>query len=244
MEKVIALLSIFLLFCVIGWVIEVIYRSSANKHFVNPGFMVGICLPIYGFGGLILYLIFKINMGISSIYLDVFLKVLIAAIILTAIEFIGGFISLKVYHNRLWDYRDKKFNIMGLVCPKFSFYWAILSLAFYLLVYSWLDTFTSYIYSHNFMILLLGLSLGIFLVDLAYSIKLLDKIRAYAIRIQENVVFENLKRQAKEKTALRIEKIRGWAIFKMASRISHYLDEENQKFQEKRNKRDKDNHNN
>ena len=40
--------TLFLSFSLIGWIIEVIYRSWAAKKFVNPGALIGPYLPIYG----------------------------------------------------------------------------------------------------------------------------------------------------------------------------------------------------
>ena len=47
----------FGLYSFIGWIIEVIYRSREQKKLVNPGFLYGPFLPIYGFGAvLVIYL--------------------------------------------------------------------------------------------------------------------------------------------------------------------------------------------
>ena len=47
----------FFFFSISGWIIEVAYRSAKNRHLVNPGFLKGPYLPIYGFGGLLRYLL-------------------------------------------------------------------------------------------------------------------------------------------------------------------------------------------
>ena len=41
-----------------GWVLELIYRRYFSSHkWINPGFLVGPCLPLYGFGVTFLFLI-------------------------------------------------------------------------------------------------------------------------------------------------------------------------------------------
>lgn len=240
MEIIIRILSIFMLFCFLGWCLEVCYRSIRNKRLINPGFMVGVTLPIYGLGALILYGVFSIPLSNLSNLTIIIIKVLIASIFLTLIEFLAGFISLKVYHNRLWDYSDRKFNIMGLVCLEFSIYWTLLAIFFYFVFYPWLQTFSFYIYSNTFTILLLGVFYGIFIVDLIYSLKLLDKIRGYALQLQQTINFENLKRQASKRANNGLTKIKSLAIFKLAHRVSVFLDEENQKIQARKNKSNKD----
>ncbi len=239
MKIFITILSIFLLFSFLGWCLEVIYRSIRNKRFINPGFMVGVTLPIYGAGALILYLIFLIDLKFITGAWEIVLKIIFSSILLTLIEFVAGYVALKVYHNRLWDYSHKKFNIMGLICPEFSFYWTLLTIVFYYLFYPWLGSFGQNVYLNQFLILILGISFGIFLVDLIYSIKLLDKIRSYAIQLQQTVDFENLKRQVREKTNNGLKRIKGLSIFKITYRVSHFIDEESRKIHERLNKNKK-----
>ena len=46
------LLSVFIFFLgsVVGWILELVYRRILHGKLVNPGFLVGPYLPIYGFG--------------------------------------------------------------------------------------------------------------------------------------------------------------------------------------------------
>lgn len=226
--------SVFLLFSFIGWLIELAYRSIRNKRLINPGFMVGVCLPIYGTGGLILYLIFDTELSfINSDILEITLKVIVSSILLTLIEFISGYISLKYYHNRLWDYSDRKFNIMGIICPQFSLAWAVLVIIFYFTCYPWVGGFASYIYEHEVTFLMLGMTMGIFLVDLGYSLKVMDKLRNYAKQVEKTIDFEAFKVSVRERTQNGLKKIKSFSIFKLAHRISAYLDEQNHRNSEK-----------
>lgn len=38
-----------------GWLIELVFRRIAHGKWINPGFLSGPCLPLYGFGVLVLY---------------------------------------------------------------------------------------------------------------------------------------------------------------------------------------------
>ncbi|GAB6163020.1 hypothetical protein JCM12298_21800 [Desulfothermus naphthae] len=120
----------FSLFSVLGWILEVVYRSSVNKRFVNPGLLSGPYLILYGFGGLILC--FCANLMDNT---NIFLKALIYGIITTTLEFVSGVISLKLFNTRLWDYSDNRFNYKGLICLKFSIYWTIGALLFDYFIY-------------------------------------------------------------------------------------------------------------
>jgi uncharacterized protein len=44
----------FSFFSSLGWVLEVLYRSLANRRFVNPGLLKGPYLILYGTGALAL----------------------------------------------------------------------------------------------------------------------------------------------------------------------------------------------
>lgn len=99
------LLFVFMFGAVLGWLLEFAFRSLKSRRFINPGFLVGFALPIYGVGATILYLISSFEITFidkSAVYFP--------------FCFCGGDLSddtyrvshgyflLKVYHTRLWDY--------------------------------------------------------------------------------------------------------------------------------------------
>ena len=40
-----------------GWLIELIFRRMVHGKWINPGFLCGPCLPLYGVGTLLLFAI-------------------------------------------------------------------------------------------------------------------------------------------------------------------------------------------
>ncbi len=114
----------FITASVLGWILEVSYRSIKAGRFVNPGFLSGCYLPIYGFGLLLI-------IGIRSITADYVLPVKFLAylIALGGLEFFTGWALDKLFRIRLWDYFDQRFNIKGYVSLSFSIYWACMALA-------------------------------------------------------------------------------------------------------------------
>jgi uncharacterized membrane protein len=116
-----------------GWGLEVLFRRFISKNnperkWINPGFCAGPYLPIYGFGLCIMYLIAsveKFNIVTSPIWEKVILF-LTMAVCMTAIEYIAGVLVLKMIKVRLWDYSSEKWDIQGIICPKFSVIWALL----------------------------------------------------------------------------------------------------------------------
>ncbi|TKJ17044.1 hypothetical protein CEE44_00730 [Candidatus Woesearchaeota archaeon B3_Woes] len=113
------LLLLFAIFSIAGWVGELFYRNfiSKNKN-LNPGFLKGPYLPIFGFGAVLVYLIFLIN-------INLILMILISTLILTLLEFTTGLILLK-FNIELWNYSTKKFNYKGLISLGVVVIWIIL----------------------------------------------------------------------------------------------------------------------
>ena len=55
MDALFEYLFLFCLCATAGWLLEVVYRGFRHRKVVNPGFLTGCSLPLYGVGGCILY---------------------------------------------------------------------------------------------------------------------------------------------------------------------------------------------
>ena len=120
---------LFVFFSFIGWILEVGFRSFNARVFVNPGFLKGSYLPIYGTGGIILVFC-ATHLQESSLLV----KGLVYLFVTTGLEFITGFIFNECLHISLWDYSRQRFRIKNYVCLQFSIYWLTLAFAFEYLV--------------------------------------------------------------------------------------------------------------
>jgi len=119
----------FTLFSMLGWVVEVVYRSTRDKRFVNPGLLKGPYLILYGTAALVLMAC------VSLIHeYNIFVKILCYFLITTGLELISGFNAQHFFNVRLWDYSDEPFQFKGHICLKFSIYWTVLAFAFEYLV--------------------------------------------------------------------------------------------------------------
>lgn len=174
---------IFLSCSIIGWVIELIYRRyfGENKKFINPGFLFGPYLPIYGFGGIVLYIL-------SNFQIDNVSRFFLIAGAMTLIEYIGGYIILKYYKVRLWDYRNEKFNYQGLICFKYSLFWGILGEIFYIFLYFKIIDSVEFLYSNLSFSYFLGMFFGFFIVDIVIKFNLMNILKT-AIDEIENTEF-------------------------------------------------------
>lgn len=210
---------------VAGYLIEFVYRSVRNKKFINPGFLNGCCLPIYGFGAAICQLVYALPLTFTDVY---FLKLLIRGAITAAcatlFELIGGFAMEKAMHTRLWDYSREKLNFKGYICLKFSIYWLLLAMLYDAFIAGVFSRAASYIIATPVFSLLLGITYGVFAVDLSTTMRLGVKIREYSVKIKQVVNFDKLKEQAKKFSKERLGK-RGWIHFLFRGSVNRFINE-------------------
>ncbi len=61
-------------------------------------------------------------------------KIILIIIFTTGTEFTVGHL-LKRYKNlSLWNYSDYRLNYCGIICPRFSVYWLLISLFYYFFI--------------------------------------------------------------------------------------------------------------
>lgn len=199
METLLEYLLIFCLCATAGWLLEVIYRGIRHRKVVNPGFLSGCCLPIYGIGGEILYFLSGLKLRIMpNEFCRVAVILLTAMAIMTLIELVGGLIAVKYFRVRLWDYSDEWLNFKGVICPKFSLIWGLIGAGYYFLLYPFFYRLASRTADFSLLILGIGVYLGIFFVDFAHSIRLMQHLRHYAQNMRTHLSLDQIKANAKE----------------------------------------------
>ena len=122
--KIEQMLLYFSLYAFTGWVLEVIYRSWTQRRFVNPGFLFGPFVPIYGVGAVALLFLHGYLAGLHPA-----VQYLLYTLLLSLIEYITGEICERLFHLKLWDYSDSRFNLGGKISLSFSLAWGVLALA-------------------------------------------------------------------------------------------------------------------
>ena len=114
---------------------------------------------------------------------------------ITALEFVVGVIMLATTHVRLWDYSEIPGNIRGIICPLFTFSWGLLSAVYYFLVHPHILEALEWLSQNLAFSFGIGFFYGIFVIDLAYSTKIIMKIRNFAEEKQVVVRLEELREQ-------------------------------------------------
>jgi len=178
MKILTSIATLFVIGSVLGYIIELFFRRIFTaKKWVNPGFMMGPYLPIYGFGTLILYGFCYIEIPSLPYAIVVTIKLVIIGVSMTLIELITGLIFLKFFNMRLWDYTNRKWNFKGVICPLFSFIWFIVGGLFYVLLYSVLADAVEFISDNTIYTFFVGIVVGMIIIDACYSFHLGIKVK-------------------------------------------------------------------
>ena len=197
MSMLLTLAYLFFVGSVLGWVLELLYRNLTQhpEKVVNPGFCTGPYLPIYGFGLCVLYLLASLEQYslISDPFWNKALLFGAMAVGMTAIEYIAGVFCLKFLKVRLWDYSDLWGNVQGIICPLFSFFWAILGAVYYFLIHPSILSGLEWLSNNLAFSFFIGMFFGVFIMDVSYSAQLMVKLKAFAEDNDVVVRYEALK---------------------------------------------------
>ena len=198
MKYLVIISTLFVIGSLIGWIIELFFRRFVSqKKWMNPGFLTGPYLPIYGFGVLALYAVSNIPLGITNQIVDTIVRILIIGVAMTVVEFIAGLIFIKGLKVKLWDYSKRKGNIMGIICPSFSLIWLVVGSLYYFLLNPFLVEGISWISENLIYTYFVGMVMGAMAVDFAYSIHLATKLKEY--KEIANLRFEDFKKELKNR---------------------------------------------
>ncbi len=120
----------FALYAFAGWVMETLYRSIQQQRLVNPGFLAGPFLPIYGlFATIVIYS----NGLLSHIVWE--WQFAWFVLLSTLLEYVAGWFFERFFHLQLWDYHSTPFNFKGRIALPYSLLWGILGLVFHSLLH-------------------------------------------------------------------------------------------------------------
>lgn len=164
------ILLLFIFFAVCGWIYEVIWTVIDDGVLVNRGYLFGPWLPIYGFGGMLIYGIFRKQikkpvylgrLNVRFLLLFVYICVITTVVELAAtyiIELAGTPFTV------LWDYSDHFMNFQGRVCLDASVRFGVLGL---MIIYGALPLYEKLIHMKNQRLLnvIAWTIIGIFATD-------------------------------------------------------------------------------
>jgi len=154
----------FFIFAFLGWIVDSTYCSIEEKKFVSSGYFPGIPMcPIYGFGGILLMNTFAIS------YLQpAWITIVIATLMVIALEYVGGWLCEHLLDEKLWNYSNEFLNLNGYISLWHSFLWLIAVATAYWLIgaksadlLAWLETKVA-VEQHSQVFIYMFLLMGIF----------------------------------------------------------------------------------
>ena len=121
----------FVLYSILGWLVESIYMSICNRKITNRGFARGPMCPIYGFGALTVFFILR---PYSENPFRLFVMGMFLA---TTLEFVTARIMQRFFGEIWWDYQEKPFNYQGIICLESSIAWGFYALGIVHILHGW-----------------------------------------------------------------------------------------------------------
>ena len=140
MTKIRNLLLLFVLFAMSGWVYEVLYTLGAWGVFENRGVLFGPWLPLYGFGGMAIYAIFRPILGrpvrVGRLNLRCAVIFVYTCVLTTVIELGATYFleALGMDFRILWDYSERFMNFEGRVSLSASLWFGVLGMVILYLI--------------------------------------------------------------------------------------------------------------
>lgn len=119
----------FLIYSMLGWLVESIYMSVCNRKLTNRGFMRGPMCPIYGVGALTVYFL------LQPVCHNIFLLYFSGALVATSLEYVTAKIMLRIFGEVWWDYSQKPFNYKGILCLESTIAWGFYTLGLFLFLH-------------------------------------------------------------------------------------------------------------
>lgn len=219
-----------------GWILELFYRRFiSTKKWINPGFLTGPYLPIYGIGLCMLFLLSLVDMSfMGDVIWQNIMIVAFMGIIMTLIEYIAGIIFIKGMHVKLWDYSNMWGNIDGIICPLYTFLWCILGAIYYFFIQSHMVQAVIWLSNNLAFSFVIGFFFGILTLDIVHSMNLVIKIKKFAKENDILVKFEELKENIREGQEKRKERINYLFAFKTTNKLTDTLAEYKNKLQNRK----------
>ena len=170
---------LYIIYSMIGWLLEVVWTFITDKKLVNRGFLIGPYCPIYGTGCILMILLLQKYSD------DILVLFIMSMLICSILEYATSYFMEKIFKARWWDYSNRKFNINGRICLETLIPFGILGC---ILIYA-LNPFVSKLIKaipSNILIIISGIVFIAFLIDNIVSFKVISKIKVSSQKLIED----------------------------------------------------------
>lgn len=154
----------FIIYSIIGWILETAFCSAAKGRFVNRGFLNGPLCPVYGFGALICVLLLY---GRAD---NAFVLLFAGMLLNTVTEYLTAVMLEKLFKAKWWDYSERRFNIKGRVCLKNALMFGALSVVLIKYIHPFVSKVTG-VLTDNALIIISLIIFAAILMDTFFTIK-------------------------------------------------------------------------
>jgi uncharacterized membrane protein len=181
-----------------GWVCETINESITRKRFVNKGFFKGPFIPCQGIGGVCVY-------ALGSFFKPYPAAVfLIGAVLCTALEYATALFLERCFKVKCWDYttysHTKWCHYKGRIALTVSFFFGFATL--FVVYWYWDFMMTLAAYAGNYLLLIDGIFIVLFLIDAVYSCATVLRYKKAGIPVKGWAVFQAQRTEHEKQSAL------------------------------------------
>lgn len=199
----------FIIYSIIGWILETTFCSTAKGRFVNRGFLNGPLCPVYGFGALICVLLLygRADNAIVFFFAGMLFN--------TVIEYFTAVMLEKLFKAKWWDYSQRRFNIKGRVCLRNALMFGALSVVLIKYIHPFVSRMTGGLTNDALIIISLVIFAAISL-DLFFTIKHLVNLNSKLEEFQRefNVFLAKHKKLKAEIRSTLIEKFEQGELYR------------------------------
>ncbi|MNI20270.1 hypothetical protein D3C73_737440 [compost metagenome] len=158
----------FLVYSLLGWILENVYSYFTRGVFWKEGFLLGPYKPMYGFAPVILLLLVDIEESLLRQQGARMISVIVLCVMVpTVVEYVSGYLLKAWFGRQWWDYSGYVGQVQGHICLRFSLYWGALSM----LCLYWIQPLLSHHYwkIQSIWVYAGPIMLLIFLMDFAWT---------------------------------------------------------------------------
>lgn len=133
-------LNCFFIYSILGHLLETVFSMLGNNNF-KSGFLYGWWTPVYGIGAVTI--LFISNYLFKNLHMPRFWETVImffvVAIVLSALEALGGVLIEKTLGKVFWDYSNQRFHIGHYISLEMTLVWGVASIIFIYIIHPLLD---------------------------------------------------------------------------------------------------------
>lgn len=171
MENILFYLTLFIIYSILGWIIETANCTFYKKELVlNRGFLIGPYLPVYGVTSIVMILF------LNEYKHDLFTLFAMSVVYASIVEYIASYLMEKLFKARWWDYSERKFNLEGRICLRNSLLFGICGVLLVKYIHPFVITIIDMIPNNIFNIISF-LLIVIFLIDLIISFIIISNLK-------------------------------------------------------------------